>query len=61
MTTSLLPYTRGQEISEIAPALGTAVAGDIHVIYEDALTKQELITGLERIKAAVLEKPFPRV
>lgn len=60
MTTTTLGYTRGQEISEISQAAGSAITPDIEVTYEDAISKQELITGLTRIMNQIHQVDFPR-
>ena len=60
MTTTLLQSRRGDEVSEIAQSAGSAIAGDIHVIYEDEISKQELVTGLERILNQIHQVDVPR-
>lgn len=60
MTTTILTYSRADEIGEVTIGAGSAVTGEVEITYEDALTREEVITALEAAKLRLLSAPFPR-
>lgn len=60
MTTTALGYDRGDEPGEVTIAAGGAITPEIQVTYEDVLTRDQVLLGIEKIKLQLLAADFPR-
>ena len=61
MTTTALGSARGTPHGEITVGAGIAITPDVQLTYEDALTRDEVVVELEKIKSKLIEIDFPRV
>ena len=61
MTTTTLSSSRGTPHGEITIGAGGAITPDVQLTYENALTRDEIVVELEKIKSKLLEIDFPRV
>ncbi len=61
MTTTALGSSRGAPHGSVTIGAGAAITPDVQLTYEDALTREEVILEIEKIKARLIEIDFPRV
>ena len=61
MTTTALGSSRGAPHGAVTVGAGAAITPDVQLTYEDALTREEVILEIEKIKARLIEIDFPRV
>lgn len=56
MAVAIIDVTKESALSDITrTATGGTVTGDVRVTYEDALTTEEIILSLEKIKLFLIE------
>ena len=61
MSTTALGSSRGVPHGEVTVGAGAAITPDVQLTYEDALTREEVMVEIEKIKARLIEIDYPRV
>ena len=61
MSTTALGSSRGAPHGEVTVGAGGAITPDVQLTYEDALTRDEVVVEIEKIKTRLIEIDFPQV
>ncbi len=61
MTTTALGSSRGAPHGDVTVGPAGPIVPDVFLIFEDVLTREEVIVEIEKIKSRLIEIDFPRV